>query len=358
MSTKPNPIATWTTVAVAGLVLVIACPLFAQSPTATGDPPVQVGQIPSVEAASLTAKSVRRLLVVVGAAGEERYGAMFAEWRDKWLSQAAEAGLVGESISGMVDDKSPRDQLIARLGEFAADHALEEAWIVLIGHGTFNGKVARFNLTGPDISDAEFFNLIRDRKQLTVVINCTSSSSPFITANNNPGCLVVTATRDGFEENFCHFGKYFVDAVMDSANDLDKDQQVSLLEAFIAAGKATSSFYATEKRLATEHALIDDNGDRLGTPAEWFKGIRLSVEVKDQKAADGLRANRVFFNPGKIERQLSVEQRAERDRLEAEIEALRERKNRMDEDDYYRQLETILVQLARLYFPVPAPDKQ
>lgn len=358
MSTKPNPIAMWTAVAVAGVVLVIARPLFAQTPAAPADPPVLVGESPVAEGASLTAKSARRLLVIVGAAGEERYGAMFAEWCDKWLSQAAEAGLIGESISGMVDDKSPRDQLITKLGEFAADETLEEAWIVLIGHGTFDGKVARFNLIGPDMTDAEFFNLIRDRKKLTVVINCTSSSSPFITANNNPGCLVVTATRDGFEENFCHFGKYFVDAVMDPVNDLDKDRQVSLLEAFIAAGKATSAFYATEKRLATEHALIDDNGDRLGTPAEWFKGIRLSVEVKDQKAADGMKANQVFFNPGKIERQLSVEQRAERDRLEAEIESLRERKNRMDEDDYYRQLESILVRLAKLYFPEPAPDKQ
>ncbi len=308
--------------------------------------------------ANSTGKGGRQLLVVVGAAGEPRYGETFNRWCEQWLVQAAEADIAASSISGMVGDALPKDQLVARLGELAADETLEELWVVLIGHGTFDGKVARFNLAGPDITADEFFDLIGKREKLSVVVNCTSSSSPFISANKNRNCLIATATRDGFEQDFCHFGGFFVDAVVNPDNDLDKDRQVSLLEAFIAAGKATDAFYETEKRLATEHALIEDNGDGLGTPAAWFKGIRLSVDIKDQKPADGLRSNQVFFSRGRVERELSVEQRAERDRLEVEIESLRRRKNRMDEDDYYSQLESVLLQLARLYFPASGPDKQ
>ena len=44
--------------------------------------------------------------------------------------------------------------------------------------------------------------------------------------------------------------------------DLDKDDQVSLLEAFLTASVRTAEFYEETSRLATEHALIDDNGDR------------------------------------------------------------------------------------------------
>ena len=31
----------------------------------------------------------------------------------------------------------------------------EELWIVFIGHGTFDGRSAKFNLRGPDISADE-----------------------------------------------------------------------------------------------------------------------------------------------------------------------------------------------------------
>ena len=78
--------------------------------------------------------------------------------------------------------------------------------------------------------------------------------------------MVVTATRSGSELNFARFGQYLADAIGDPQADLDKDGQVSLLEAFLMASGRVAEFYRTRIELATEHALIDDNGDRLGTP--------------------------------------------------------------------------------------------
>ena len=72
--------------------------------------------------------------------------------------------------------------------------------------------------------------------------------------------------------------------------DLDKDGQTSLLEAFLIASKQTADYYKSQARLSSEHALIDDNADGKGTPADWFEGTRLTRKPKDG-AADGLKAN-------------------------------------------------------------------
>jgi hypothetical protein len=46
---------------------------------------------------------------------------------------------------------------------------------------------------------------------------------------------------------------------------------------------------------------------------------------------------------------LSPEGRKERTKLEAEIEALRQRKKEMEDDDYYAELETLMRRMAKLY---------
>jgi hypothetical protein len=55
---------------------------------------------------------------------------------------------------------------------------------------------------------------------------------------------------------------------------------------------------------------------------------------------------------GQSEQELSPEARARRDQLEQALSALRARKAEMKEDEYYSQIEKIMVETARLY-----PDK-
>jgi chaperonin cofactor prefoldin len=49
------------------------------------------------------------------------------------------------------------------------------------------------------------------------------------------------------------------------------------------------------------------------------------------------------------EQQMPAELRKRRDELELKIATLRSDKERMKEDDYYRVLEPLMVELARLY---------
>jgi hypothetical protein len=291
----------------------------------------------------------RSLVLVIGAAGEPDYEQQFSAAAESWTRAGTNGGfhisVIGESTNA--DDD--RGQLLSVLTNEVAAPAVEELWLVFIGHGTYDGRTARFNLRGPDISASELAAVLKPCKRPLSVIDCSSASGPFLPALSGPNRVIITATKSGYEVNATRFGTYFARALADPAADLDKDGQVSLLEAFLMASRQVADFYKDAGRLATEHSLIDDNGDGLGTPPDWFKGVRAIKKAANGKSVDGIYAHQMFFVRSSIERELSPKLRAQRDKLEAQLSALRDRKGRMKEDDYYNQLETILVQMAKLY---------
>ena len=118
---------------------------------------------------------------------------------------------------------------------------------------------------------------------------------------------------------------------------------------FLAAADRVREFYQTENRLVTEHALIDDNGDQKGTPAEWFRGVRVTQAPKDGSKPDGMLANRIFLRPDPSEQNWTPDVRARRDRLEDAIQELREKRNALPEAEYLSKLETLLLELAGIY---------
>jgi hypothetical protein len=138
-------------------------------------------------------------------------------------------------------------------------------------------------------------------------------------------------------------------AIADMSADLDKDGQVSLLEAYLTACRQVDEFYDQEARLATEHALLDDNGDGLGTPATWFKGLRATQRAKDGASLDGTRAHQLHLIASDRERNLPPEVRQRRDELELKIASLREHKQQLSEDEYLTRLEPLMLELAKLY---------
>ena len=108
-------------------------------------------------------------------------------------------------------------------------------------------------------------------------------------------------------------------------------------------------FYEGEGRLMTEHALLDDNGDRLGTPADWFQEVRAVKTAKSGVSVDGQRAGQWHLVRSPSEEKLPAEIRACRDKLEQELAALREQKSQVTEAEYLKQIEPVLLELARLY---------
>jgi len=287
--------------------------------------------------------------IVVGAPGMPEYASEFRTWADQWKAAASKGGADSATIGTDNPTEPPdRDRLHTLITE-RATNSTEPLWIVLIGHGTFDGKEAKFNLRGPDVSELELVKWLEPVKRSVVLIDGSSASAPFLNRLSAPNRIVISATRSGNEVNYARFGQYLSESIGDPKADLDKDGQVSLLEAYLSASHRVEEHYRTRSQLASEHALLDDNGDRLGTPPDWFRGVRATRRAKDGAPPDGIRAHQVHLVPSDRERKIPAAVRRRRDELELAVAALRDRKGKLPEDDYYKRLEPLMLELGRLY---------
>ncbi|MDZ4783240.1 MAG: hypothetical protein SGJ19_23585 [Planctomycetia bacterium] len=286
---------------------------------------------------------------MVGAAGTPEYSQDFTQSAELWRVAAEQGQATVETIGVAESATTDKEALHATLERLVPVEDRGPLWIVLLGHGTFSGNVAKFNLRGPDVSAVELGGWLESAKRPLAIINCTSASGPFINALSDENRVVITATKSGDETNYARFGTYLAQAIGDASADLDKDGQVSLLEGFLIGSGRVAEFYRADARLATEHALLDDNGDKLGMPGDWFAGVRATKRAEDGAALDGMRAHQLILIPSSSERKLPEELRQRRDELEVAIETLRDEKAKLTEDDYYAKLEPLMLELGRIY---------
>ena len=288
------------------------------------------------------------LVLITGASGNEEYSEQFQQWASRWEGAAKQSGLEIKRIGSRKDATNDRQQLKATLKQVSLK-TTSPLWIVLIGHGTYSNKQAKFNLHGPDITATELNEWLKPIQRPIAIVNCASASGPFINGLSQPNRVIVTATKSGYENNYARLGEYLSETISDSDADLDKDGQVSLLEAFILASARVEEFYRQNGRLATEHALLDDNGDSLGTPADWFRGVIGQKKARGAKQLDGLRANQLHIITSAEEKRLSPALRQRRNDLEQKLTELRTRKDQLPEEEYFQALEKICLEIARLY---------
>lgn len=280
-------------------------------------------------------------LTVAGLGGEADYEQRFAAWAkeiDATLrGSRAEARL--ETLSG---PSATRENLRAAFERFARVCAARDDLVVmLIGHGTFDGFEYKFNLPGPDITAVELAALLdKVPAQRQLVVNMTSASGASLAPLSRPGRIVITATKSGTEKNATVFARYWAEALRDPSVDTDKNEAITALEAFRYAQRRTAEFYETQKRIATEHALLDDSGQGEGvrTPSAEDKQGRLAAAFTLLRFGAAQAAVR---DPEK--RKLL----ARKEQLEQEIDRLKYEKAAMPLEEYRRQLTALLVELAR-----------
>ena len=288
------------------------------------------------------------VLIAVSAGGEEQYADAFAKWATHWQKACETAGAKGVTIGLEKSEQVDRERLKSALEAEPKDGA-NELWLVLLGHGTADAKDAKFNLRGDDVSVTEIAAWLKPFERPVIVVCAFSAGGAWLKPLAARGRIIVTATKNGSENNYSRFGGYLSQAIADPAADIDKDGETSLLEAWLTAARRTAEFYKDEGRIATEHSLLEDNGDGLGTPPDWFSGVRAVKKTKDGSAPDGLRAAQIHLVHSAAERALTAEQRTQRDALERELAGLRDRKATMKEDEYFRELEVLLLKIARIY---------
>ena len=294
------------------------------------------------------------VFVITGLGGDPEFREKFSGWGGTLVTAAGEKFAIPvENIIYLSEDPSTDPRIQGRSTRENVEEAFtsiasssrpgDYVFVVLIGHGSYSNGESRFNLPGPDLT-AEDFGLHLDQlsERHVAFVNLASSSGEFVKALSGAGRAIVTATRTGRERNETVFGGYFIDAFNGETADLDKDGRVSLWEAFEFARTEVTREYATSNRIATEHPVLDDNGDGEG-----------STELVD--AADGALARTMFLaaDPTLAAARATddpvlkalLEQRIV---LEQRLEELRALRGQIDEDRYDNDLEEILVELALL----------
>lgn len=280
-------------------------------------------------------------ITVAGLGGEPEY-----ETRFKGLAAELDKS-VRATPDAKVTTLSGPDATKARI-EAAVDECVKAAKaddvvvVTLIGHGTFDGTDYKFNIPGPDLTAAELaakLEFVPSRRQ--VVINTTSASGASIEPLRREFRAVITATRTGTEKNATVFGRFVVEAFRDPLADTDKNESVSALEAFLYADKKTTAFYETQKRLATEHPLLEDTG----------KGSGVRAPAPDN--GQGLLARQLpLLRFGSLQQAAKSPAKqallARRESLEAEIDKLKYEKAAMPADEYRKALGKLLLQLAQV----------
>lgn len=216
----------------------------------------------------------------------------------------------------------------------------DQVTVFLIGHGSGAEEEAKFNIVGPDITGLEFAAILDQFDQQDIVIvNTTSASYGFSASLSSEGRVVISSTRSPSERYDPVFSRFFIEALDSRKGDRDKNNRVSMLEAFNYAKANVEQWYQEQGRLASEHAGLDDNGDAL---------FSLNPAVME---ADGRLAEIAFIDRLVDDSQsLSPEARrlkARMTELERSVFILRGRKADYLEADYWQQLEQLLIELAR-----------
>ena len=292
-----------------------------------------------------------RLAVIVGLAGDAEYAELYGKWGASLVDAATgRYGIARDHVVYLTEKpdqdakratgRSTREEIAKAFASLAGAAPDDLIFVVLIGHGTFDGKVAKFNLPGPDMTAADFDPLLkRLAPRRVVLINTASASGPFIEALSGPGRTIVTATRNGRESFATIFGGYFVDALTSDVADADKNKRVSVLEAFDYARREVQTAYERQGIMLTEHALLDDAGDREGSAQPAADGKVGKVAALISLGAAG-QTDSLPADP-KV-RALYDERRA----LERRVESLRLMKDSMEPAKYTAELETLVTELA------------
>jgi hypothetical protein len=288
----------------------------------------------------------RYAVIVSGATGGPPYAEQYGKWTES-LSQTLVQEMKFDPAHVTVLSETPdeptaatavnvRRTFTALRTRMAAGDLL---FIVLIGHGTFDGVDAKFNLVGPDMESVEWAGLLRAVPGRIVLVNTASASFPFVERFSGPRRIVVSATDSAVQRFDTVFPEYFVAALRDEAADIDKNGRISIWEAFASAAGGVRRHYQQHGQLATERALLDDNGDGVGreAAAQGDDGSLASRTYLDAAAAGAPPTDEILVD--------LLQRRAS---LTAEIEELQIKKAFMAPGEYAREFERVMIALARL----------
>ena len=292
------------------------------------------------------AAETRWAVIISGASGGEKYAEQMATWRADLRSALVDRyGFQAERVKLLVDeaaktgDRATTVNVRGVFSEIKKTGSKEDfVLVVLLGHGTYDGDVAKFNLVGPDMTAKEWTDLLNGVQGRVAIVNTTEASFPFLEALSSKGRIVITATHSAAQKYATVFPEYFVKAMKEASTDLDKNGRTSLFEVFAAASASVKQHFEQRGQLITEHAVIDDNGDGKGRQAtdEGPDGGLARIAFLDSEAV-----------PANATPELAelIKRRRE---LEAKAEEHKNLKGVMPDAEWNAQFEKLMLELAQV----------
>lgn len=273
---------------------------------------------------SQTAISSTVTVIISGLGGSADYTEQFERYANSIADDARAMASSPQDVILVRGDAAKRNVITGLLENLPVSNNADLFRLYLIGHGSHDGETYKFNIPGPDITGDEIVAAlaqIQSPQQLVVI--ATSASGALLEPLTAPNRVVITATKNAREKNAVRFPLHMVEALSAPAADINKDESISAQEMFDYTERAVASYYETEKLLASEHAKIEGS---LSNDIEVARYGTL-LQRKDS---------------------ISPELLASRQTLSAEINSLRARKDDVDEDTYFDQLQTLMLELAEV----------
>lgn len=225
----------------------------------------------------------------------------------------------------------------------------DDLYLFFIGHGSYTAQDIMFHLPGDDISATEL-NIWLDEipAKHMVIVNGSSSSAGFINFLSRDNRIICTSTKNVSEINAPEYFEFLIQSLKDGSADVNRDERITVFELANQTAQLTQAWYDQNEYIASEHSLIDDNGDGLGTRLIPEEGTSNQRNQK-QTPQDGELANQVFIKdfqfPENAPKELIDQYLASLN----QVAELKHKKAEMDINDYFQQLESNLIQAASIH---------
>ena len=264
------------------------------------------------------------VVVVQGLGGVDAWDTRFTEQREK-ITAASETLSPGH-VTTFSGEDATREALLGHFNTLSAGMTDDDrVAIYLIGHGSYDGEQFKFNIPGPDITDADLAEVMGSLPGRNHFLVTTASASGAILDTLEPDDrIIITATRNGNEKNATEFGDFFAEALNSEIADINKNNNISIQEAFDFAERGVTDFFESQGKLATEHPQIRGDG------AASFSLARLQAP---ETGADDPRISGLLTR---------------RQELDNEIESLQLRRNEFSNTDYIERLQALILESAQV----------
>jgi len=261
-------------------------------------------------------------LVVSGLGGDASYQEQFDDDAAVVVEALRTLSTNSDDVRLLTGENATKASILSAFSELGLKQT-DQFVLVLIGHGTSDGTSFRFNIPGPDLTTGDLIGglseIQSERQAITIA---TSASGELLEILAQPSRIVVTATKSPGEINAVRFGEYFAQALDSGEADIDRNEILTVAEAFRYAAARTAEFYESQKFFASEHSRIEGAG-AADFPLAYLGALR---QAQQNPAVAPLLGERL--------------------ELEVAFHSLKARKPDMKRTHYYQELETLLIAIA------------